>query len=626
MTWAEVVHGLLRGLHMAATMCLFGTALACSVIAPAALLRSPAEARRAVQRRLAQLVLTSLIVATLGGGGWLLAEAWDLVPEETVSSALATVPVVLLDTHFGTILIARLALLLLAGLPFAAGRADGWASHGAALLSGAAVGLQAGLGHGVSMGGSLGIELTTTEVLHLLSAGAWLGGLPALLVVIQLSPTAAASDSVGRFSRLGVACVTVLAATICFQAWVLIGNLAGLVGTDYGQVALVKLALFLALMVLAASNRFLLAPALAGGEGQLGRRRLIASVALETLVGAAAILAAGVLLRLEPAMHQQPYWPFSSRLSLDILWAPSLRHVMLKDGMLLLTALAMVGVAIVIRRRAWIPMVPAIFCLSLTIPDLQLLLVPAYPTSFYRSSTGFTSAAIVKGAELFPANCAGCHGTEGRGDGPLAGSLSLSPTDLTASGLFDLGDGDLFWWLSHGIEGSNGELLMPGFADRLTDQQLWELIDYIRAHNVGLTVTTRGEWGHPILAPDATVAVDGKLLALRSLRGRLLRVAAVGKIFTQPAPLSPEPGLSITTVALSPGSDAWNAYAIVSGIDPENLDGCEFLVDPQGWLRRVLKPSGFGRWLDQGAFLDAAKAALSSPVQAPDMDSMQMGN
>jgi hypothetical protein len=103
-------------------------------------------------------------------------------------------------------------------------------------------------------------------------------------------------------------------------------------------------------------------------------------------------------------------------------------------------------------------------------------------------------------------------------------------------------------------------------------------------------------------------------------------VAAVGKIFTQPAPLSPEPGLSITTVALSPGSDAWNAYAIVSGIDPENLDGCEFLVDPQGWLRRVLKPLGFGRWLDQGAFLDAAKAALSSPVQAPDMDSMQMGN
>lgn len=38
------------------------------------------------------------------------------------------------------------------------------------------------------------------------------------------------------------------------------------------------------------------------------------------------------------------------------------------------------------------------------------------------------------GAKLFRQNCASCHGTGGRGDGPSAPKLPRKPADLTATG------------------------------------------------------------------------------------------------------------------------------------------------------------------------------------------------
>lgn len=38
---------------------------------------------------------------------------------------------------------------------------------------------------------------------------------------------------------------------------------------------------------------------------------------------------------------------------------------------------------------------------------------------------------VVRGAELFRAYCAACHGLEARGDGPMTDILEIAPTDLT---------------------------------------------------------------------------------------------------------------------------------------------------------------------------------------------------
>jgi mono/diheme cytochrome c family protein len=45
----------------------------------------------------------------------------------------------------------------------------------------------------------------------------------------------------------------------------------------------------------------------------------------------------------------------------------------------------------------------------------------------------YAHAAEDTGAALYRRYCASCHGTTGRGDGPVASSLSNPPTDLTRS-------------------------------------------------------------------------------------------------------------------------------------------------------------------------------------------------
>ena len=84
-----------------------------------------------------------------------------------------------------------------------------------------------------------------------------------------------------------------------------------------------------------------------------------------------------------------------------------------------------------------------------------LLAVPPVPTLFLvRGSTRIFAAAVVlatlgcdrrppqfAGRDLFVRHCASCHGTAGKGDGPVASSLRKPPSDLTTlakkAGRFD---------------------------------------------------------------------------------------------------------------------------------------------------------------------------------------------
>jgi mono/diheme cytochrome c family protein len=119
------------------------------------------------------------------------------------------------------------------------------------------------------------------------------------------------------------------------------------------------------------------------------------------------------------------------------------------------------------------------------LPHFDLLFIEAYPTSFYRSPTGFSAESIAAGASLYPIYCADCHGPGGRGDGPAARGLGIPPADLTAQHVREHGDGVMFWWLAHGIVSAEGRVAMPGFADVLSDEQIWNLIDFVRARAAG---------------------------------------------------------------------------------------------------------------------------------------------
>jgi copper resistance protein D len=81
---------------------------------------------------------------------------------------------------------------------------------------------------------------------------------------------------------------------------------AGLIGTAYGWVLLLKSALFALLLGLAAINRFRLTPAQGRQDAQSARGALMRTIAAETVPGLMVVLAARVLTGLEPGMHARP--------------------------------------------------------------------------------------------------------------------------------------------------------------------------------------------------------------------------------------------------------------------------------------------------------------------------------
>lgn len=183
------------------------------------------------------LAYWSVLAAALSMLGWLVLEAVAITDAESAGEAVTAIPSVIRDTSFGNILAAQaLALLGIA----AALMIERPASHfGAMGLAGMAVVLQAGHSHAYAMAHGLSL-LLLSQVMHLLAAGAWLGGLVPLLLFVREAPSNTSATAAQRFSALGVSCVLVLAATATFQGWALAGGLWGLVGTAYGWVLLTK--------------------------------------------------------------------------------------------------------------------------------------------------------------------------------------------------------------------------------------------------------------------------------------------------------------------------------------------------------------------------------------------------
>jgi mono/diheme cytochrome c family protein len=86
-----------------------------------------------------------------------------------------------------------------------------------------------------------------------------------------------------------------------------------------------------------------------------------------------------------------------------------------------------------------------------------------------------TSDAIAAGRQIYGEHCRSCHGEKGDGRGEKAAELSVAPGDFTdASAMRRRTDGELFWQITR------GRLPMPAFDDKLSDEQRWQVVDYIR--------------------------------------------------------------------------------------------------------------------------------------------------
>lgn len=84
------------------------------------------------------------------------------------------------------------------------------------------------------------------------------------------------------------------------------------------------------------------------------------------------------------------------------------------------------------------------------------------------------TTALKEGKTLYLSYCAPCHGEKGRGDGVAASSLSTKPADHSSENVQKESDGALFWMISQGRNP------MPTYKEALSDDQRWELVNYIR--------------------------------------------------------------------------------------------------------------------------------------------------
>lgn len=94
------------------------------------------------------------------------------------------------------------------------------------------------------------------------------------------------------------------------------------------------------------------------------------------------------------------------------------------------------------------------------------------------------SEAATAGQEIFAQSCAVCHGETGQGDGPAAKTLDPAPVNLADPAMMgSVDDGYLYWRISEGGQMEPFNSAMPAWADGLSDQQIWQVITYLRTLN-----------------------------------------------------------------------------------------------------------------------------------------------
>jgi putative copper resistance protein D len=122
-------------------------------------------------------------------------------------------------------------------------------------------------GHGAMDEGWLRFWHFLSDILHLLAAGAWLGALLALVLMVsgRIGDTRLRliADAVKRFEWVGALIVLTVSVTGVMNYLFIVGpRLDGVLFGTYGQLLTIKVLAFAVMLVLAALNRFHLGPSL----------------------------------------------------------------------------------------------------------------------------------------------------------------------------------------------------------------------------------------------------------------------------------------------------------------------------------------------------------------------------
>ena len=259
------------------------------------------------------LAMTSIIGAALSILG-LLTMAASMADIPLGSLDRAGVEAFLTGMTAGTAWLVRMATLV--ALALSAAILHRWprpALFVAAQGSGIALATLAWNGHGAMDDGTVGWLHLGADIIHLLAAGVWIGALAGLGMLVSRSAArmdqqhlTIAHRALEGFSATGSIVVALIVVTGLVNSWLLVGfsGMTALASSLYGQLLLAKVGLFLAMMVLAAANRFRLTPALARASVQddhaAAIRALRCSLGMEASLAVTVLAVVAWLGTLEP--------------------------------------------------------------------------------------------------------------------------------------------------------------------------------------------------------------------------------------------------------------------------------------------------------------------------------------
>ena len=126
------------------------------------------------------------------------------------------------------------------------------------------------------------------------------------------------------------------------------------------------------------------------------------------------------------------------------------------------------------RKRTlsrWVLAALAALCIGSGIYYFDLL-----RAAFLRNPIPRSADSIARGRQLFAKDCAVCHGAEGRGNGVAAVALPQRPDDLSRIApppIFP--DGVVAYRILNGVK------MMPAFKSTLSENEIWDLLNFIRS-------------------------------------------------------------------------------------------------------------------------------------------------
>lgn len=113
---------------------------------------------------------------------------------------------------------------------------------------------------------------------------------------------------------------------------------------------------------------------------------------------------------------------------------------------------------------------------TMLLPDTvkQVVWIAPLSADSIKNPIATSQESVSKGEELYNMYCFSCHGDTGYGDGPAGGSMGIRPANFHDQKVIKQKDGALFWKLT------NGKGNMPPFKEALTEEQRWQLVNFLR--------------------------------------------------------------------------------------------------------------------------------------------------